>query len=308
MLFFAMHTGATHIVGGEVNYRYIGNNKYEITLKVYRDCYNGIAPFDNPAQIGIFNDDFSLYAEIAAYISEQGPIPNAINSPCLTPPTNICFEYAKYVFTTTIAPSSTGYTIGYQRCCRNSSVVNVDNVQSTGATFVAFIPDTGLAAVNSNPVFNELPPTFLCLNAPFTYDHSATDPDGDQLVYSVTTPYSGGTRSNPAPFPTEFTPIVPIIWNSPYDENNPFGSSPLTIDPVSGIMQVTPSSLGQFVYGICVSEYRNGNLISQTIRDFEVNVVPCPDLTVASIPSPTIACGTLQADFINNSYNAASYS
>nr|MBP6427608.1 hypothetical protein [Bacteroidia bacterium] len=40
---------ATHIAGGEMNYRFLGGTTYEVTLTVYRDCYNGIPDFDNPA-------------------------------------------------------------------------------------------------------------------------------------------------------------------------------------------------------------------------------------------------------------------
>ena len=45
-------TKATHIVGGELNYLYLGNDNYEIRLTVYRDCANG-----NPA--AIFSDSIA---------------------------------------------------------------------------------------------------------------------------------------------------------------------------------------------------------------------------------------------------------
>ena len=48
---------ATHIVGGEMNYRCLGNNQYEIQLTVFRDCDTGIPDFDDPASIGIFAFD-----------------------------------------------------------------------------------------------------------------------------------------------------------------------------------------------------------------------------------------------------------
>ena len=43
--------GATHIVGGEMTYRCLGNDFYELTLTVRRDCENGAedAPFDDPS-------------------------------------------------------------------------------------------------------------------------------------------------------------------------------------------------------------------------------------------------------------------
>ena len=61
LLFFSINmllsqvSTATHIVGGELNYRYLVNNVYQINLTVYRDCFNGVPPFDNPASVGIFN-------------------------------------------------------------------------------------------------------------------------------------------------------------------------------------------------------------------------------------------------------------
>ena len=35
---------ATHIVGGELYYKYLGNDLYQIRLTVYRDCWNGVPP------------------------------------------------------------------------------------------------------------------------------------------------------------------------------------------------------------------------------------------------------------------------
>ena len=49
-LFFVISSKlfATHIIGGEMNYEYLGNDTFRITLRVYRDCGAATA-FDNPA-------------------------------------------------------------------------------------------------------------------------------------------------------------------------------------------------------------------------------------------------------------------
>ncbi|MFM8371673.1 MAG: hypothetical protein ACKOCO_04760, partial [Bacteroidota bacterium] len=44
---------ATHIVGGEITYRCLGGQTYQVMLTVYRDCYNGRPPFDDPAIGGV---------------------------------------------------------------------------------------------------------------------------------------------------------------------------------------------------------------------------------------------------------------
>ena len=84
---------ATHIVGGELNYQYLGNNIYRIWLTVYRDCYNGVPPFDNPASIGVFDaGNNALIFERLLTRNPSDTIPPTINSPCFIPPTNVCYE------------------------------------------------------------------------------------------------------------------------------------------------------------------------------------------------------------------------
>ncbi|HRO73833.1 MAG TPA: hypothetical protein PK611_09190, partial [Saprospiraceae bacterium] len=49
-------TEATHIVGGQLTYKHLGGNSYQVKLTLRRDCYLGSpeAEFDNPASIGVF--------------------------------------------------------------------------------------------------------------------------------------------------------------------------------------------------------------------------------------------------------------
>ncbi|MBL0139344.1 MAG: PKD domain-containing protein [Bacteroidetes bacterium] len=308
LLLFSDSSFATHIVGGEMNYRNLGGNLYEIKLTVYRDCYNGIAPFDNPASVGIFDANNNLVSVVSPSINDRQQVPNAINTPCLIPPSDVCYEVAHYIFTTSLPPIAGGYQIVYQRCCRNSTIVNLANVNSTGATYLATIPDPSVATVNSNPIFNSWPPTFICLGAPFTNDHSASDPDGDSLVYELCTPYNGADPNTPMPQPPNPPPYDTVVFIPPYSLSDVMGGTPMTIDSRTGQLKATPSSIGQYVYGVRVLEFRNGVKIGVTQRDFQVNVVPCPQITVASIFSPTIVCGSLVAAFTNNSFNAGTYS
>ncbi len=306
-LFRALIVDATHIVGGELNYRFLGNNEYEVRLTVYRDCYNGQADFDNPATIATFTPDGILINNSSVLYSYRSYVPNAINTPCLTPPTNVCYEVAEYTYQVNLPPRPGGYILAYQRCCRNNSIVNLANVQGTGATYIAVIPDPSLAVSNSNPVFDLWPPTFICKDAPFTFDHGATDADGDSLVYELSVPFDGADRTAPRPNPPSPPPYNPVSFLPPYNLNNVLGGVPMEINAITGQLKATPNSLGQFVYGVSVKEYRNGVYIGETRRDFQVNVVSCPQITVASIFSPTIACGSLAADFLNTSYNASTY-
>ena len=91
------------------------------------------------------------------------------------------------------------------------------------------------------------------------------------------------------------------------------GAFPLTIDSITGLLTGTPNTVGQFVVGVCVSQYRNGQLITTTLRDFQFNVAQC-NSPVADIPSAdinpangigiyTANCQNYSVTFQNTSYN-----
>ena len=68
------------------------------------------------------------------------------------------------------------------------------------AVYSTVVPgsDTGFTA-NSSPRFTNYPPVLLCNNDELVFNHLATDPDGDQLIYSLVTPWSGASSANPLP-------------------------------------------------------------------------------------------------------------
>src|ERR1043165_6824436 len=80
---------ALHIIGGEMNYVCLGNNQYQVTVKVFRDCFNGLAPFDNPAYVFVFD----AYGNQITYLSLNLPPTDTLNNPgnpCLIIPPGIC--------------------------------------------------------------------------------------------------------------------------------------------------------------------------------------------------------------------------
>ncbi|MCS6991607.1 MAG: PKD domain-containing protein [Chitinophagales bacterium] len=307
LLALSIHDGsATHIVGGEMSYTCLGNNNYLITLKVYRDCYLGQAPFDNPTYVFIYDGNGAQYTHLSIPFPGSDTLPNNANNPCIIVPPNICVEEAVFQWQVYLPPNTSGYKMIYQRCCRNNTIVNIVNPGGTGATYEATMPGSGLATCNSSPYFNNFPPTVICANYPFVFDHSATDPDGDSLVYELCEPYNGATSLNPYPFPPMAYSYVNFL--APYSATNPMGGlPPMSIDPVTGVLTVTPTTLGQFVVGVCVSEYRNGVLLSKKRRDFQFNVAACTLPAVASIPSVVSTCDDFTFNFPNFSTGASSY-
>lgn len=300
-----------HLVGGEIYYECLGNDNYRITLKVYRDCNSSGAPFDSPASIAVYNSSGGLVNMLDAYHGGAQLLPVVINNPCLQAPPDVCVEEAIYSVTVNLPPISGGYHIAYQRCCRNQSIVNLTNPALQGSTYYVAIPEVALNACNSSPYFNSFPPLALCIGEELVFNHSATDPDGDQLVYSLCTPFDGGSQANPAPIPANGPPYANINWGGGYSAANPIDGSPaFAIDPVTGELTGVPTQAGQYVVGVCVEEYRNGQLISTNKRDFQFNVVSCLSNIEAIIPIQTSfhdPCSGLEVTFGNNSVNTQTY-
>jgi gliding motility-associated-like protein len=299
---------ATHIVGGEINYIYLGSNNYQIRLNIYRDCYAGQAAYDNPAYVGIFDIYGNLIQSLTVPFLGSDTLVPQVNYYCqITIPTNVCVEQTTYIFQVTLPPIIGGYRIEYQRCCRNGAILNIVDPGNTGETFTATIPNTTLVGNNSNPAFTYWPPVLICQTLPISVDLSATDPDGDSLVYTLCTPYDGADAVNPQPDPSTFTPLNNITWLYPYSVTNILGGTlPLTINSHTGLLTGSTGALGCYVVGVCVEEYRNGVLISETKRDFQFNVVDCNITVVSAFTIPSIHCNGL-VNFTNSSSGATHY-
>ena len=322
------HMSATHIVGGELNYKNLGGNNYEIRLTVYRDCYVGVPPFDNPAFVGIFDSNNILLQTLQMPFRGLDTLQPAINDPCMIPPLDFCYEVTTYIDTINLAPRPGGYQISYQRCCRNQNILNIVNPECAGATYYASIPGPEIVAVNSNPVIKFWPPPFICVNKPWVFDHSAIDYDGDSLVYELFMPFDGLTAScpvvtNPTPSPAGTScpnsisscpaspvspPFITIVWKAPYSTSDMLGGTPMQINSSTGQVTATPNLQGYFVIGIKVKEYRNGVFLSETKRDFQLIVKACPQVVVAAAQVPQAICGTNTASFTNNSTGSSGLS
>lgn len=257
---------ATHIIGGEMSYQYVGNNEYHFILNVYRDCINGQAPFDNPAVVTVFDANANVVMTFTGGEPIIDTIPLSMN--CLGLPTTMCAEQGTYEFNLTLPPLTGGYTIAYQRCCRSGIITNLAAPLDQGMTINATIPGPGLAVNNNSPVFSNYPPTAFCVGIPIYFDHSATDADGDSLAYELTPGAAGADPTNPYPIPAFPPPYSNVNYATPFSGDYPFDAAPaLAINATTGMITGTPASIGIFTLGIMVKEYRNGVLIGEHRRE-----------------------------------------
>jgi len=313
------HVIANHLIGGELSYKCEGGNTYAIELSIFRDCNCTMcAEFDDPAAITIFDGNNVVLRSEELNLTGRKRIKPNIEGLCLETVPDYCLEKALgYKKIITLPPSDTGYRLVYQRCCRNKAINNIVQPGDTGSTYEVRIPPRSLAVCNNSPVFDNFPPMVLCAGFPLEFDNSATDLDGDSLLYELCTPYKGANTQDPQPLQASPPPYQPIIWEDGFDEQNQIGGGmfPLKIDPATGKLTGFPTINGQYVVGICVKEFRNNRLLSTSIRDFQFNVSDCR-IVKAKVKSEDITadgifvikdCKGFDVHFVNESVGADSF-
>jgi gliding motility-associated-like protein len=308
---------ATHLIGGEMTYTCLGYNvvtdeyTYEIYLIVYRDCgpNNELGTFfDSTASIGVFQNGVSTQFLAVDYPGSFTLIDTQVDDSCSSFPSQACVQKAEYITVVNLKFNGEPFDLTYQRCCRSPGTNNLIIPEELGTTLTVNIPVPQDGICNSSPYFNQLPPAFLCLDKEMELDFSATDPDGDQLIYSLCTPLTGGSTNDPKPTPWA-PPYFEVSWKYPYSELIPFNASPaVSINPTTGLLTGVPTQQGIFSIGICVSEYRNGELIGSILRDYQIFIYLCPTPTSVFAEESSIQfCQGTEITFENLSVNSQTF-
>lgn len=310
----SFYSYATHIIGGEIIYEHLGGSSYLLTCKLYRDCCPSCFDFPATVQINV------------RYGNGTTPTPGSFSLPLqgrtvLNPPIDtcafdpgICVEEAIFSKVVSLPPGTGGYHLWMSAisgaafppglCCRNNSIDNISTPGSMNETFYAYVPDNNIWLTNSSPVITNFPPVFVCQGYDLDLDFSATDADGDSLVYSFYTPYHDLTAINSLGTPPNNVTFTTVNWLAGYGATDPLDPTPglipgLTISS-GGIINGIPPIQGQFVVGVMIEEYRDGIKIGKITRDFQFNVLNCPPPQDAGIGAID-ACSGLDIQFINNS-------
>ncbi|WP_370724900.1 gliding motility-associated C-terminal domain-containing protein [Fibrella aquatica] len=286
---------ATHIVGGEIELQYLGAGRtytHRVNLNLYFDQLTGNPGAEDATVVlgvfrkrdNVFLSGIELPRTSSALIAST--LPNCTQASQST-------RVIRYGLDLTLNPQAFndpgGYYITWERCCRNGGINNINAPGDAASTFYLEFPAisaTTPALYNSSPVFTTPKGDYICLNRPFTFDFSARDADGDSLVYSMVTPYNGfSNRNNPIPsIGSQFVaatfypgPYPSVSWSPGYSAANSIpGSVPLQVNPRTGLLTVTASREGLFVFSVEVVEYRRGVAIGRVRRDYQLKAVDCP--------------------------------
>ena len=301
LLITATPSRASHMMGADMQYQFLGGTKYKIIAKVYRDC-RGIA-FSGPT--------FGCYAGInggcgnsALNITRTGI--RDITSRCSTnkvgcnpqnqTSTGLGIEEHTYETTVdfSVAPLSNfvnnssccEVTFYMGQCCRNMAIttgsanndfftkcmVNLCNLKSTAKTG------------NNSPILTNTPVALLCCNTAWYYNFGAIDTadndsisyrlvDGIQALPNTAISYSGGFSSQ---YP--LTPKCSTVGNLKCTPQ-PFSYPPegFYFDTSTADMVVTPTNCNEVpVIVVELTEWRKlsgtsqWTVVGKTRRDIQL--------------------------------------
>lgn len=297
LLFPAVSVHAEHLIGGSISYQCLGNGSvpgtknYRIRLTLTRDC-SQFTPFDNNIDLGLFQQNgsgYSFYRKIQVALTSETSIPLDQKS-CSFLLYSVCVKEALYQIDVTDVPViARNYMFSYQRCCRNMTISNITDPGRTGSTLVMELTAEAQNICNQSAFSDIIPPLVVCANQPLDLNLNSADQDGDVLVYEFCAPLTGGgpeglggNAGNPngcngiKPDPAQCIPTLREVTyaNNTYNALNPFPSE-TPIQLTNGRLIAKPNAVGQFIFGICIKEFRNGILLSIQRREMQINIAVC---------------------------------
>ncbi len=226
------YTRASHMLGADMSYSFLGNGKYKITAKVYRDCRGvpmGIVSFKAFAGINGSSGCGTVTPTTLTRtsIKDISNICSTANAPCNPQNTygtgqgveehtfEAIVDFKTSPLNTFVNKSSCCEVTFYiNECCRNGAIttgpagndfysscmINICNIQKS------------IKKSNSSPIYTTPPTAFLCCNTPWYFNNGALDTiDFDSISYKLVPGLSNVPNTSvnyTAPFSFEY-PMTP---------------------------------------------------------------------------------------------------
>jgi gliding motility-associated-like protein len=241
---------ATHLLGGEMTYRYLDANgpagaplRYQITVTIYNNTNAGAANPNTDAPVGIYDlktgarinlvqglnvlagsgavvpatGNLAGFMDITAYTISPNLNPGTLAS-CPATSVSQTFRLQKFTAIVNLPVSADGYYALFTRSARNVDVKNL-NTANNNASLVLYSTLSPQLTPNRSPIFSDTAVAVVCQGDTTIVLNNAVDPDGDRLVYAFGTPYGslGGTLNGVPPFVFPLsggnsgTPVVPTL-------------------------------------------------------------------------------------------------
>lgn len=294
---------ATHIMGGEITYEYLGGKKYEVSITIYRDC-RGITLSSVPLGIRCTSTGQTINTTpIRQSISEITPLCKSVPLRCNPQNARSGEGIEKHIYAVTIDFDNAPYSPLYSCASRLQFFSSIParngaiNTGPQGTFYVETEIDLKKAPNNSSPTFSLDPIALLCCNQPARLSTNARDADGDSLSFDWTPPlrgpnqqlsYSGTNYAYDHPFMA----FYPGTLRPPYNNINANPPIGIHLDQTTGDITFTPTRCDEVtVASLRATEWRKNTSgiyeeISFVKRDVQVITKSCPDNNPPKVTSP----------------------
>jgi gliding motility-associated-like protein len=310
---------ATHLLGGEMTYRYLDSNgpaaapvHYELTVTIYNNALPGAANPNTDALVGIYDlatgekirlvSGLNVLTGSGAVVNNGSfDITNYTISRVLTPslPAGCTVQgpaqpFRLQKFTAQVylpATSLSGFYAVFTRSARNTDITNTATT-GNNQPLTLYCTLAPPLRPNRSPVFSDTAVAIVCQGDTTITLNNAVDADGDRLVYSFGAPYSTFPSSGGG-LPSTFPPLPNSLTYYPgFSVANPFGTGPgnfALLNASTGVARYGGTTQGKYVVAVDVQEYRTINgrevLIGTTRRDLQLIVAACPSTAAPVLPA-----------------------
>jgi gliding motility-associated-like protein len=298
---------ATHVMGGEITWKCSGNG-YIFELIFYRDC-NGVEVNTISENIEVWNHP-TVSNILVAFISRQDISPTCSPVPG-SPPALDCGSGAsggngigaieKITYRSAVIllpgnpPAGTGWIFTYDNFSRSNLITNLQNPDNYGLTITAkMFPIPGAAGgvcIDNSPQFLQDPYLVSCSGENYSYNMHPVDVDLDSLHMAFGIPmnnfsgvYNPPISPDPVPYEIGFSSTNPTP-----DASFQAGNIPAQIDPLSGELTFSSSTIGSFVVKVVTQSFRKGILIAEVEREMQLIVLNCTGNNTAPVITPPFA-------------------
>ncbi len=203
-----------------------------------------------------------------------------------------CVKKATYIGKINVMkPMIGGYYITWGYCCWNeNSLTNIEGMlesQKQGLALTVHVPDLQVEESNSAPVFKYPPVLSICKSQLVSINLAAFDADKDSLSYEFSQVYNYKTENEvtyaeePKTYPGQSIsktfaggrpPFKKIKYRKGFTSSNPLPKKQISIVHNSGSLEIKADTIGEFLIGVSVSEFRAQKKLGSYQRVFKINI------------------------------------
>jgi hypothetical protein len=288
LLLFSYQANATHMMGADMVFKCLGNGKFEVTVKVYRDC-QGVSLSNSPITIFPLNCSGSSFNKTLTLVSviDITPVCSSVQSRCV----GGSYQYGieEHTFSDIIDLSSytncCKFRVSWEQAARNSSI---GTGQADQNFYTEAILDKCVSPCNSSPQITNRPIAIICAGQDFCFNNGILDTiDGDSLSFSLEEPLQGA--GNPCTYSSGYSKTSPLKYLG-HPNHNASLPAGFHLDPLTGDLCFRPTQVQLAVLVIKVIEWRKINgvatAIGETRRDMQIIVTTCPNNKVPNVQGP----------------------